>query len=81
LRALDELEDIAKGTELKLQYSHAVFVGKRSLGFKDELVAQLDRMRADGIDVMFDIFAHDYGVSVITVIMPAWYLAMSPQDK
>ena len=31
LRAVDELVEISKGTNLKLQYSHAIFVGRRSL--------------------------------------------------
>ena len=81
LRALDEIEEITRGLKMKLQYSHAIFVGQRSLKCKDQVVEQLDRMRANGIDAMFDIFVDDVGVSVITVIMPAWYLAMSPEDK
>ncbi len=30
---------------------------------------------------MFDIYAEDRGVSVITVIMPAWYQSMSKEEK
>ncbi|MCL2368171.1 MAG: amidohydrolase family protein [Oscillospiraceae bacterium] len=81
LRALDELEEMARGMKLKLQYSHAIFVGERSLKCKDELVAILERMRAEGVDTMFDIYANDNGVSVITVIMPVWYQALSPAEK
>ena len=81
LRAVDELAEMAKGTELKLQYSHAIFVGERSLKYKDELVKILDDLREDGVDAMFDIYANDNGVSVITVIMPVWYQAMSPSQK
>ena len=81
LRAVDELAEIAKGTPLKLQYSHAIFVGERSLKYKDELVKILDDLRLDGVDAMFDIYANDNGVSVITAIMPVWYQAMSPAQK
>ena len=81
LRALDELDEITKGTKVKLQYSHAIFVGERSLKYKNEVVDILDKMRSNGIDVMFDIFSGDVGVSVITVIMPAWYQAMSSCEK
>jgi len=81
LRALDELEEMVDGSALKLQYSHAIFVGERSLKCKDELVGILDRMRTKGVDIMFDIYANDNGVSVITVIMPVWYQAMSPEEK
>jgi N-acyl-D-amino-acid deacylase len=66
---------------MKLQYSHAIFVGERSLKYKDKVIEILDRIRESGIDVVFDIYSGDFGVSIITVIMPAWYQAMSPSDK
>jgi len=81
LRALDELAEMVDGSALKLQYSHAIFVGERSLKCKDELVGIIERMRTKGADVMFDIYANDNGVSVITVIMPVWYQAMRPAEK
>ena len=81
LRAMDELEDITRGLSVKLQYSHAIFVGKSSFRCKDELVAILERMRSNGVDAMFDIYAEELGVSVISVIMPTWYQALSTADK
>jgi len=81
LRALDELEEITRGLAVKLQYSHAIFVGKSSFKCKDELVANIERMRSNGVDAMFDIYAELLGVSVITVVMPTWYQALSPADK
>ncbi len=81
LRAFDELVEIAKGTNLKLQYSHAIFVGRNSLGAKEELLKMMDQLRAEGVDVMFDIYNECLGVSVITVILPAWYQGMSPAER
>jgi N-acyl-D-amino-acid deacylase len=81
LRAVDELEEIAKGTKLKLQYSHAIFVGRRTLKDKEELLKIFDRLRAEGVDVMFDIYNECLGVSVITVILPAWYQGMSREER
>lgn len=81
LRALDELEEITRGLDIKLQYSHAIFVGKSSFKCKDELIANIERMRKNGVDAMFDIYAELLGVSVITAIMPVWYQALSPEDK
>ena len=81
LRAVDELEEIAKGTDLKLQYSHAIFVGRRSFGAKEELLRIFDRLRAEGVDVMFDIYNECLGVSVITVILPAWYQGMTAEQR
>ena len=81
LRALDELEDIARGTRLKLQYSHAIFVGRRSFRDKAEFLAIMNDLRAQGVDAMFDIYDETLGVSVITVILPAWYQAMSQEER
>ena len=81
LRAVDELVEISRGTPLKLQYSHAIFVGRRTIGDKDELMKIFDQLRADGVDVMFDIYNECLGVSVITVILPAWYQGMTEKER
>ena len=81
LRAFDELVEIAKGTPLKLQYSHAIFVGRSSFKDKDELLKLMDELRASGSDVMFDIYNECLGVSVITVILPGWYQGMSIEER
>lgn len=81
LRAFDELVEISRGTKLKLQYSHAIFVGRNSFGAKAELMRMMDQLRSEGVDVMFDIYNECLGVSVITVILPAWYQGMSPEER
>ena len=81
LRALDELVEIASGTKMKLHYSHAIFVGRRSFRCKDELLAILHGLKDKGVDIGFDIYNELLGVSVITVVLPAWYQALSPRQK
>ena len=81
LRALDELVEIARGTNLKLQYSHAIFVGRSSLKYEDEFLKIMAQLRADGVDAMFDIYNETLGVSVITVILPGWYQSLSPAAR
>ena len=81
LRAFDELVEISRGTPLKLQYSHAIFVGRSSFKDKAELLRMMDELRKTGVDVKFDIYNECLGVSVITVILPDWYQSMSAQDK
>ena len=81
LRAVDELAEIAAGTKLKLQYSHAIFVGRKSFRDKDELLRILEDLRRQGVDAMFDIYDETLGVSVITVILPAWYQSMSLEER
>ena len=81
LRAVDELADVVSGTKTKLHYSHAIFVGRRSFKDKDEFVRIVEELRQQGIDMMFDIYNETMGVSVITVILPAWYQAMTPEQR
>ncbi|MBQ4383849.1 MAG: amidohydrolase family protein [Firmicutes bacterium] len=81
LRALDELVEISKGTDLKLQYSHAIFVGRSSFRYKDEFLRILKAQRDAGVDMMFDIYNELRGVSVITVILPDWFQGLSPEEK
>ena len=81
LRAVDELVEISKGTNLKLQYSHAIYVGRKTLKDKDELLKIFSKLRAGGVDVMFDIYNECLGVSVITVILPPWYQGMTDRQR
>ena len=81
LRALDELVEIASGTKMKLHYSHAIFVGRRSFRCKDELLEILHGLKKKGVDIGFDIYSELLGVSVITVVLPSWYQALSPDQK
>ncbi len=81
LRALDELVEMAKGTHLKLQYSHAIFVGTGSFKTKDELHRILDDVRKEGVDAWFDIYNELVGVSVITVFLPSWFMELPPEER
>jgi N-acyl-D-amino-acid deacylase len=81
LRAVDELAEIARGTHLKLQYSHAIFVGRKSFADMDEFIRIMHDLRSQGVDAGFDIYDEIMGVSVITVILPAWYQAMSNSER
>lgn len=81
LRALDELAELVGDTPLKLHYSHAIFVGRNSFKDKDEFLQILQKLRQKGADVQFDIYNEMVGVSVITVILPAWYQSMTPKEK
>lgn len=81
LRAMDELARLAKGTRLKLQLSHLIFVGRGSFGDKDEALAIINQMCAEGVQAQFDIYNEKKGVSVITVVLPAWYRGMTDAQR
>ena len=81
LRALDELVEISKGTNLKLQYSHAIFVGRRTLKDHGKFLEIVKKVRDDGVRFQFDIYNELKGVSVITVILPDWYRGMTEEER
>ncbi len=79
-QALDELIEIMKETDVKVEYSHLIFVGKASWKCVDSMLHKFKEARKDGYDIAYDIYPFTYGASVITVILPSWYLKLS-KDK
>ena len=80
LRALDEMVSIARETGVKVQFSHLIFVGAKSWRTADEALRIIDKVNAEGLSFLYDSYSMACGASVITVILPAWYLSM-PEDK
>ncbi|MBO5543668.1 MAG: amidohydrolase family protein [Oscillospiraceae bacterium] len=77
---LDEAVDIMKKTGCRLEYSHLIFVGERSWKLQDKMLATFHREKANGYPIAFDNYVFHYGASVITVVFPAWYAALSREE-
>ena len=80
LRALDEMVNIARETGVKVQFSHLIFVGAKSWQTVDESLAIIQKVNDEGLSFLYDSYSMTCGASVITVILPAWYLSM-PESK
>jgi len=71
--AVDEVIDIAHQSTVSLQISHLKLEGKSNWGRAAELLARLDRARAEGVDVHWDQYPYTaYGSGLIDAIPPAW---------
>ena len=81
LRAIDEMVEIAKATGVKLQNSHLIFVGEKSFDTVDETLEMIDKCNAEGGDLGFDLYSLTYGASIITVILPGWYLMLDESKR
>ncbi len=81
LRAMDEMVKLAKATGVKLQNSHLIFVGSKTHSTVDEAIKLIDDCNNEGCDFGFDIYSLTYGASIITVILPGWYLKLSPRER
>lgn len=81
LRAIDEMERLARDTGVKIQHSHLIFVGEKSWKTVDESLSTIKRLNDEGLDFKYDSYSLTYGASVITVILPVWYLALQKEKR
>ncbi len=80
LIALEQALELARQTGVRLQLSHMIFVGSRSWKTFDRAMEMIDAARIDGADVMMDSYAYSCGASIITVLLPEWFLAGAPKS-
>ena len=77
---LDEAVDIMHESGCRLEYSHLIFVGKRSWKVVDKMLDTFYREKAAGSPLAFDNYVFHYGASVITVVFPGWYAQLSKEE-
>ena len=77
---LDEVVDIMRRSGCRTEYSHLIFTGQRSWKLLDRMLAVFHREQAAGQPLAFDNYAFHYGASVITVVFPEWYAALSAEE-
>lgn len=80
LRALKEMIELTKRTGVRMQYSHHIFVGRSTWRTVDKSLELIDKARSEGLDFAYDFYSLTFGVSVITVVLPSWYLSL-PKEK
>lgn len=78
LQAIAEALDLARRTGVRLQFSHLIFVGRRTWKTVEAALEMFHRARGEGLDVGFDTFHHAWGASLIHVVLPPWFLARLP---
>lgn len=82
LRAMDEVLDIAKKTGVRSHISHMIYVGRKTWKTLDKTIDLVDNANNKlGLDISFDIYPFDCGVSTINVILPVWYQSLSMADR
>ena len=77
---LDEAVDIMEQSGCRLEYSHLIFTGQRSWKLLDKMLDTFYRERKKGYQIAYDNYAFHYGASVITVVFPGWYAALSKEE-
>ena len=78
---LEEVIRLMEKSKCRMEYSHMIFVGKSSWPSLEPMLKKLHDYRDKGYDIGYDAYSMTYGASVITVICPAWYTALSPEER
>lgn len=76
--ALEEMIRLARETGVRMHISHLIFVGKKTWKTLDKALELIDKAIDDGLDIHFDTYAHHCGATVITGILPEWFMAEVP---
>lgn len=80
-QGLDEVIEIMEATGVRTEYSHLIFVGKASWKSVDPMLKKIHDELAKGFEIGFDIYPFTFGASVITVVLPAWYMKMTEVER
>ncbi len=70
MEALDEILQIGRETHMPVQISHFKIALREHWGKAPQLLAQLQKARAEGIDITADCYPYDYWHSTIRVLFP-----------
>lgn len=78
LRAIREMLEVAKKTDVALQLSHFIFVGRNSWATADKALSLVENARRNNVNVMIDAFPYTCGNTTINVLFPYWFLKQLP---
>ncbi len=70
--ALEEAVDLAKQTKVRIQISHLKAMGECNWPLMDKALDIVEKARASGIDINFDVYPYVETGSVLYVYLPAW---------
>ena len=70
LEAAEETIEIARRARLPVQISHFKLAARGLWGRAAEILARLDRARAEGLDISADVYPYEYWQSTMTVLFP-----------
>jgi N-acyl-D-amino-acid deacylase len=74
IRAVKEILNIARKTEVKLQISHLIFGDTRTYATADRVVKMIEKAAENGMDVMWDMFPYNCGNAYLKLVLNRWFL-------
>src|SRR5215207_637564 len=71
-RTIDEAVDIGRSAGCGVQISHQAIVDSREYGTASKLIGIMEQARADGVDVMYDVYPYLAGGTTMDQLVPTW---------
>jgi dihydroorotase/N-acyl-D-amino-acid deacylase len=78
--AVKEAIQIGREARIPVELTHHKAIGKPSWGKTKETLALLDAARAEGLDVMADVYPYTASHTGLSVLIPSWALAGGPVE-
>lgn len=75
VKSFAEVSHIAKEAGVPLHVSHLQAYGQRNWPLMDTVLAEADRLLAEGVTVTWDRYPYLAGSTVLTAVLPAWTLS------
>jgi N-acyl-D-aspartate/D-glutamate deacylase len=73
-KAVEEAIEIGRRAKLPIQVSHQTIVDPRYYGSAARIVEMMEQARADGIDVLYDVYPYVAGGTGADQLLPDWAL-------
>ena len=72
IESMEEVITIAKESGVKIHFSHFKICGKNNWHLIKDIVALLDKCKAEGIEISYDQYPYVAGSTMLGVIIPPW---------
>ncbi len=72
LEALDEILSVARLTNVRTHITHLKAVGSKNWSLMSQALEAIEQMRANGFNVLFDLYPYNYTGSVLYTFLPEW---------
>src|SRR5690349_20940943 len=72
LEAVDETIDIARRAQIPVEIYHLKAAGKTNWDKMDQVIARIDKARAEGLHVTTDMYTYTAGATGLDAAMPTW---------
>ena len=72
LAAIDEAIDIGRRSGVAVHISHLRVADPSNHGLAPAMLERIDRARAGGVDVTFDLYPYTWGCAPLLVVLPPW---------